>query len=274
MVLFDSHCHLVFNPEDHPAQAQLERARAAGLGMMVCVAVDLESARACRTLAEKEPDVLASIGIHPNDCGPAESLPGRMDSLGELAREGGWAAVGETGMDFYRDSTPPRVQEDSFRAHLDLARTLELPVIIHCRHAGPAVLEILRDQKREIQGVMHCWSEGPDLVGDLLDLGLHFSFAGNLTYPKADSIRASSRLIPSSRLLIETDAPFLAPQPVRGQRNEPAHIRHTLETLASVREEDPSALEATTWAAADALFLPVPGGNQGSTKKDSTSPVE
>ena len=188
MALFDSHCHLVFNPEEHPAQAQLERARATGLGMMVCVAVDLDSAVACRTLAEKEPAVLASIGIHPNDCGPAESLLGRMDTLGELAREGGWVAVGETGMDFYRDSTPPRVQEDSFRAHLELARTLDLPVIIHCRHAGPAVLEILRDQKREIRGVMHCWSEGPDLVDDAVSL------SGTAGGPGGSALQSPSRI--------------------------------------------------------------------------------
>ena len=254
MPFFDSHCHLVFDPENHSPQEQLERARGMNVGMMLCVAVDLESAIACRLLAEQEPDVLASVGIHPNDCGPEDNLSEKLEALKHLARTGGWAAIGETGMDFYRDNTSPDIQEKSFKSHLDLAEELNLPIIIHCRHAASKVLDILRNQNRTVRGVMHCWSEDPKFVKPILDIGLHFSFAGNLTYPKANLIKDSVSLIPSERLLIETDAPFLAPQPVRGQKNEPAHIHHTLEAIAEIRGETREALEQSTWKAAESLF--------------------
>jgi TatD DNase family protein len=171
-----------------------------------------------------------------------------------LAKNQDFCAIGETGLDFFREWCPPPIQKSGFEFHLRLGRELELPVIIHCRDAGQAVLEVLRGTNSTVNGVMHCYSESPELVQAFLDLGLHISFAGNLTYPKSSPLREAASLVPSDRLLIETDAPFLSPQPKRGKRNEPAYIVHTLSCLAEVRGETVEALAKTTYKNSEALF--------------------
>lgn len=255
MRLYDTHCHLTWREGADPAALQLQRARAAGVAGLVCVATDLDSARACRALAREHGDVLASAGIHPNDVGKDPgAVREPLARLAALLQEGGYAAVGETGLDFYRDWTPPELQREAFRVHLELAHRHQLPVIIHCRDAAAAVLEELRALQRPVRGVMHCYSEGPEPLLQFLELGLHISFAGNVTYPKAERIRASARLVPADRLLVETDAPFLAPQPVRGKRNEPAYIAHTTQELAAIRGAPAGQVAEVTFENARALF--------------------
>ncbi|HEX9794116.1 MAG TPA: TatD family hydrolase [Planctomycetota bacterium] len=262
--LYDTHCHLMWDEAEHPPALQIERARAAGVARMLCVAVDLPSARRCRELAVLHPELGASVGIHPNDLGgDAEALDPLLAEFTALSGEAGWCAIGETGLDFYRERSSGDLQRRSFRAHLRRARELGLPVIIHCRNAVDAVLEELAAHGGPVLGVMHCYSEGPAALPQLLDLGLHVSFSGNVTYPKAEAIRDSARLVPEDRLLVETDAPFLAPQAVRGKRNEPAYVRHTLERLAELRGVDPELLAARTSANARALFAAGPGGDSG-----------
>lgn len=254
MRIFDTHCHPLWRDAEDPALAQIDRARAAGVAALLCVATDAPSARAARALARSVPDfVAASAGLHPNDTGDAAALDGILEEIGALARSGGFAAVGETGLDFYRDRAAPELQERALLFHLELARELGLPVILHCRAAAARLAEILAE-RAPLRGVMHCYSEGPEMVGRFLDCGLHVSFAGNLTYPKSAALREACALVPRERLLVETDAPFLAPQPQRGRPNEPAFILHTLEALAAARGEAPADTARITFDNACALF--------------------
>lgn len=255
MQLYDTHCHLA---GDFVAEAPLEvlrRARAAGVERFLCVATDLASAAAARDLGRAEPGVRAAAGVHPNELGrDRRVLEELLNRLEGLAGDGGFAAVGETGLDFYRERTPPELQLLAFRRHLDLAARLALPVVIHCRAAAGEVLRELRALGRPVRGVMHCYSEGPEHVADLLALGLHISFAGNLTYPKAAALRAAAAAVPADRLLVETDTPFLPPQPVRGRSNEPAYLAHTVRELAAVRGATPQQTASTTFENASRLF--------------------
>lgn len=255
MRLYDTHCHLAWRAAEDPVADQLARARAAGVEAIVCVAVDAATAAEARALARGAPDCLrASVGLHPNDVGEGAVLKARLQELARLAEEGGFHAVGETGLDFYRDRAPAAAQERALGFQLDLAERCSLPVILHCRQAASRLLELLRARARPLRGVMHCYSEGPETVDDFVALGLHVSFAGNLTYPKSESIRAAACRVPEDRLLIETDAPFLAPQPRRGRPNEPAFVAHTLAALAAARGESPEHVAAATWRNARALF--------------------
>jgi len=251
--LFDSHCHLVWREEENPPGPQLERARAAGVERFLCVATDLDSARRCRALAEAEEDVHASAGVHPNDVGEADSLAERHIGLQALLDEGGFVAVGETGLDFFRDWSDPALQEESLLFHLEQARSRDLPIILHCRAAADRLSAVLRDFGA-LRGVMHCYSEGPEPLDDFLALGLHISFAGNMTYPKSVPLREAARRVPLDRLLVETDAPFLAPQPVRGKRNEPAYVAHTAAALAELHGLDADAMAEHCWQNASQLF--------------------
>lgn len=233
---------------------RLHRSREAGVQAVMTVGVDAESSRECRDYAQQHADVIASVGIHPNDWGSADGFVAKRDEIEALARSGGFHAVGETGLDFFREWCPPEVQTEGFEFHLQLARELELPVIIHCRDAGAAVLDVLRSQNTPTSGIMHCFAEGPERVQEFLDLGLHISFAGNLTYPKSQHLRDAAQLVPVDRLLVETDAPFLSPQPKRGKRNEPAYVAHTLRCLADCKGLAAEDLAEQTYQNAAELF--------------------
>jgi len=262
MHLFDSHCHPYLEATSDEFRAQIGRSRNAGVDQWLMVGIDLPTSIQSRELARTVDGARSSAGLHPNEAGrQGEALRLGLEKLEQLVQEGGWAAVGETGMDLYRKRSPEELQRQAFEFQLDLAYRTGLPVIIHCRNAAEAVLEALHAHGESVCGVMHCYSEGPEYLDDLLALGLHVSFAGNLTYPKSDPIRESARRVPLDRLLVETDAPFLAPQPVRGRRNEPAHVTHTLMDLARIREEDPEALARSTRLNAERLF-PLPGDHE------------
>jgi len=255
MRLFDSHCHLHWEEGEHPVEHTLERARAAGVDRLLCVGIDRPTSRRGREIAAAHPQVLASAGIHPNDLPPeAEAALGELAALGDLLDEGGWAAVGETGLDLYWDRVPLVVQQLGFASQLELAADRGLPVIIHCRDAGAETLALLQERGGPVSGVMHCYSDLPERVDAFLDLGLHISFAGNLSYKKAEDLRRAAVRVPLDRLLVETDAPFLAPQPRRGKRNEPAFVRYTLELLAELRGLPAGEMAERTWQNASALF--------------------
>ncbi len=254
MRLYDSHCHLTWEIEGDPAAARIERAGKQGVEAMLTVAIDLASARHGRALQDLHPCLLASVGIHPNDVGPLGALEQSLAELGSLAAQGGWAAIGETGLDFYRDRTEAAVQESALIFHLELATRLDLPLILHCREAAARLLQVLEAAPGPLRGVMHCFSQGPEWVAPFVELGLHVSFAGNLTYPKSGALREAAALVPSDRLLVETDAPFLAPQAHRGRRNEPAFVLHTAECLAELRGVSLEELAEQTWNNAVDLF--------------------
>ncbi|RMH02025.1 MAG: TatD family deoxyribonuclease [Planctomycetota bacterium] len=271
--LFDSHCHLSWEEAEHPVADTLERARAAGVLDLLCVGVDLASSRRAAEIAAAEPGVRASAGIHPNDLPLAPGALGReLAGLERLLAGGGFAAVGETGLDRHWDRVPAAIQEEGFQAQLELAAAHGLPVVIHCREAIDRVRDVLRSLGRPAAGVMHCWSGRAEEVDDFLDLGLHVSFAGNLSYKRNEELREAARRVPRDRLLLETDAPFLAPQPRRGRRNEPAFLPHTLAALAAARGEDPEALAAATRANAYRLFGPAPAGGGSAAGMVTISP--
>ena len=237
MTIFDSHCHLYWDEEKVSVAEQLQLAAEAGVTKLLCVGTDANSSRRCLEISEQHSQVIASVGLHPNDVGARSELDTKLDEIAAISRTGAWHAIGETGLDFFHNRSEAIVQEAALLFHLDLADQMDLPIIIHCREAVEQLVTVLETRGRTVNGVMHCFSEGPEYVTRLLDLGLHFSFAGNISYPKSQAIRDSAACIPIERLLVETDAPFLAPQPVRGKKNLSAYIVHTLDAVAAARDQ-------------------------------------
>lgn len=251
--LFDSHCHLTWPVKDDTTEARIARAREAGIATMITVAVDLASAEAARALANQHDDIFPTVGIHPTDVPHGAALEKDLLALRELAAEDGWVAIGESGLDLFHQRSDMQDQQRSLEVHLELSAQLDLPIILHCREAIAELLPVLR-AAGAVKGVMHCYSEAAAPVEELLALGLHISFAGNLTYPKSEALREAARVVPVERMLIETDAPFLAPQPRRGKRNEPAFVAFTAAYLAELKGMSGPDLAAQTYANGCRLF--------------------
>ena len=245
--MIDTHAHLDACAE--PAREVLARARAAGVSRVVAVGTGIESCRSALRLADEESGVYVALGIHPHDAASADAS--RTGVLRELATHERAVAIGETGLDHYRDYAPRPAQRRLFEEHMTLAVELELPLVVHSRAAARETAAALSSFRGEV--VLHCFSE-PELLEIALERRYYVSFAGNVTYPQADPLRAAAREVPGDRLLAETDAPFLAPQPRRGRPNEPAYLVHTVETLAAVREVSRDELAAALDANADRVF--------------------
>ncbi len=230
--MFDTHAHLDFSDYDSDRNGVLERARAAGVDGILTIGIDLASSlNACRLAAEHD-WIEAAAAIHPNSAGRPESEE-EFTEIRKRVLRNEFAAVGETGIDLYRDRTPRDVQEDFFRRHVELAIEAKRPLIIHCRDGHKEVERILSEYKREaLRAVLHCFGSPPESAARFVAMGFYISFAGNLTYKTADSLREAAALVPLDRLLSETDCPFLAPVPLRGKRNEPALMTHTVDCLA------------------------------------------
>jgi TatD DNase family protein len=246
--IVDSHCHLDFEDFREDLPAVLDRARATGLVAMVCVGSggDLGTAERAVELAGREPEVFAAIGIHPHDA--AKMTPELWPALEELAKKPRVVGIGETGLDYFYDHSPRQVQREVFERFLKLATAAKRPVICHVRDAHDDAVAVLRAGPiPDAGGVIHCFSGNVEDARRYLDLGLHLSFSGVITFKKADDLREAAAYAPADRILVETDAPFLAPIPHRGQRNEPSFVAKTLDSLARVRGITPSqAAEATT----------------------------
>jgi len=259
--MIDSHCHL--DPQYFSADLQevLTRARAAGVEAFVCVGVGrtLEAPRAAVALAAAEPDVFATVGVHPHDV--AAMAEADWAALEELARRPRVVGIGETGLDYYYDHSPREAQQAAYRRFVGMARAAGLALVSHVRDAHDEAAAILREEKAG-DGVIHCFSGGVAEARAYLDLGQHLSFSGILTFKNAGNIREAAAFAPLDRILIETDAPYLAPIPYRGKKNEPAYIAQTLATLAAVRGLTPPEVDAATTANACQLFrLPSPVGS-------------
>lgn len=252
--LFDTHAHLHFPELAADLDAVLERARAAGVVGMVTIGTDRETNPAAVALAERLDDVHATVGIHPHDA--ARATVADFEAMERLARESPKVvALGEMGLDFFRNLSPRDVQEAVFRRQLALARRLHKPVVIHCRDAHPETLAILAEEGvGEVGGVMHCFSADVEVAGRCLDLGLSISLAGPVTYKNARALPEVARFVPADRLVVETDCPFLPPHPHRGQRNEPAWVAITAARVAELRGVTPAALGETTTENARRLF--------------------
>ncbi len=250
--LVDTHCHVDFPHFDDDRDAVLERYRVAGGQWLVTVAVDLENLPRLFALADNNPDIYCSVGVHPNHEPHDEPT---VDQLCELASHPKCVAIGETGMDFFHHRVPAEVQEQRFRTHIRAARALGKPVIVHMREADEPALHILRDEGVD-NGIMHCFSSGWEIATQALDLGLSISFSGNVTFKKNDGLRDVAKKVPEDRLLIETDSPYLAPVPRRGKRNEPAYVRHVAECIADVRGMPVESLAKITTGNACRRFRP------------------
>ncbi|MEQ1894295.1 MAG: TatD family hydrolase [Planctomycetota bacterium] len=251
----DSHAHLQAKYfADGPAV--IARARAAGVTRMVVVGTDVASSRAAFELCAGEVGLYPTAGIHPHDA-ETVSDPERAE-IEDLCRRPECVGVGETGLDWFKQFAPRAAQLENFRWQLDLAQRLAKPVVIHCREAHQDTVHALAAFPL-VTGVMHCYSMGVEELEPYLAAGLYISFSGIVTYPKNAALRAAAAVVPAERLLIETDCPYLAPQPARGQRNEPALLVHTLATLAEVRGTSVSELATLTSKNAERLFGLDPG---------------
>ncbi len=257
--LIDSHAHLHDRAFDGDRAAVLARARAAGLTAIVTVGTDLAESEAAAALARAEPGVFAAVGFHPHD---AKDWDGAARSrIAALAAEESVVAIGEIGLDFYRDLSPRADQERAFRDQLSLADELRLPVVIHSRDAHEETVAILSEWAAARPrtpgaplGVMHCFSGDAALARRYAALGLTISFAGPVTYPKNDLLRAAAAAVPRGRIVVETDCPYLSPQSRRGRRNEPAQVAETAACIASLRGRTPSAFAVETSEAARRVF--------------------
>jgi TatD DNase family protein len=245
--VIDTHAHLDACA-DRPS-ALIRRARDAGVRRIVTVGTGIDSSRAALELAELHEEVFAAVGIDPHQAGDSEAS--RVPELRELLQHERVIAVGETGLDFYRDGVPRDQQRRLFEAQLELASELGKPVVIHTREADKETAEALAGFDGTV--VMHCFSS-PGLLTTVLERGYYVSFAGNVTYPKANDLRTAAAQIPAERILAETDSPYLAPQARRGRPNEPANVMLTVAALAEVRGEDSGELGARIDANAAAAF--------------------
>ena len=248
MDLIDSHAHLDFSQFDSDREEVLSRARAAGVSTILAIGSGPgpEKLDAALPFAEQHDWIFATVGIHPHEaCLATDAHFAALDRLAQHPKVIAW---GEVGLDYFYDHSPRDVQQQVFRRQLDQARAARKPIIIHCRDAWPDCLTILDDAWRSsaLGGIFHCFTGTLDEARRGLDMGFLISFAGNCTYPKAQSFRDVAAALPLESLLIETDAPFLAPQPYRGKRNEPAWVAEVAKTLASVRKSTPAEIAAAT----------------------------
>ena len=255
MHLIDTHAHLDDEKFQTDLPAVLERARLAGLVRIITVATTGPSSQVSVDLAARHPLLRATVGIQPNHV--AQAQHGDWDQVVLLARRPEVVGLGETGLDRYWDYTPFDQQEDYFARHLRLSRELNLALVIHCRQAEADMVRMLRDDFERhgpVRGVMHSFTGDLATAQACLALGLYLSFAGVLTYKNAQALRDVAAQVPLERLLVETDSPYLAPVPVRGQRNEPAHVRHTAACLAGVKGISLDKLAEETTRNARMLF--------------------
>ena len=251
--LFDTHAHLHFPEFAGDLDAVLARARAAGVRRMVTIGTDVVTSRAAAALAAREPDVWAAVGIHPHEAADADEAA--LTEIERLASAPRVVAIGETGLDFFRDRSPREAQTRAFTAQVALARRLGKPVLVHCRDAHAETLALLAaDGPLERGGIMHCFSGDVALARRCIELGLLVSLAGPVTYPKPGALPDVARAIPADRLVVETDCPFLPPQPYRGKRNEPAYLAITAARVAELRGEPLADLAGRMSENARALF--------------------
>jgi TatD DNase family protein len=231
-MLADTHCHLDFEQFDVDRRDVIRRAREAGVAYLVNIGATLESSRAACALADQYEEVYAGVGVHPHD---ADTFGKESESmLKELASGKKVVAIGEAGLDYYRNLSSGENQLRAFRAQIDLAKELGLPLVIHSRQADEQVIEVLKSSM-PLKAVVHCFSGGGDFLKECLELGLFISFTCNITYKKAQGLRDMVKLAPMERLMLETDAPYLSPEGFRGKRNEPMQIKLLAEAVGMIK---------------------------------------
>ncbi|GGB44720.1 LuxR family transcriptional regulator [Roseibium aquae] len=257
-MLVDSHCHLDFPDFDGEHVALIQRAREAGVGLMVTICTRVRKFPQVLAVAEAHPQVFCSVGTHPHNAGEEAGIPAR--DIAALTEHPKVVAVGEAGLDYFYDKSPREDQKSGLRTHIAVARETGLPLVIHARDADEDMEAILREEMRNgaFPALLHCFSSGRGLALAGIDLGLYVSFSGILTFKRSEELRGIARDLPADRLLVETDAPYLAPQPRRGKRNEPAYTAMTAAVLAETRGVDFHQICAQTTENFFRLFKKVP----------------
>jgi len=257
-MLVDSHCHLDFPDFDAERDAVIDRAAAAGVGLMVTISTRVRKFDQIRTIAERYDRVYCSVGTHPHNAGEERDVT--TEELVRLSDHPKVVAIGEAGLDYFYDKAPRDAQAEGLRRHIAAARQTGLPLVIHARDADGDMAAILEDEmgKGAFPAVLHCFSSGRGLALTGIRLGLYVSFSGILTFKRSDELRAIAAELPLDRLLVETDAPYLAPQPWRGKRNEPAYVAHTNKVLADVKGVSGAEMAAATTENFCRLFSKVP----------------
>ena len=256
MPFVDTHCHLDHHEGLSPAE-QVGRANDAGVATLITVGTDMASSTQAIATAGRFEGVWAAVGVHPNDA--MEATPQVLEVIERLAEGPECVAVGETGLDYYRDHTTPAQQAASFRAHIDLARAHDKTLVIHCRDAWDDCLELLADHGAPDRVVMHCFSGDTAVVDQCVEQGYYLSFAGNVTFNNAEELRVAAARAPRELLLTETDSPFLTPHPHRGRPNDPSYVPLVAAQLAELHDVDVDRMAATLDANARRAFgLPDP----------------
>lgn len=252
--LIDTHCHLDAEAFDHDLEETLDRARQNNIERMLTIGITRQTSENAVFLSEKFPAVRAVVGIQPNYA--HEATEDDWNVIQDLALRNEVVGIGETGLDLYWDFAPLDVQQDFFRRHLQFSRQIGKPFVVHCREAEAEVLQMLREDfaNGPLNGVMHSFCGDADMAAECVAMGMHISFAGMVTFKKNDALRAVAKTIPLDRLLVETDAPYLAPHPNRSKRNEPSWVRLTAACLADVHDVSIERLAAATTANARKLF--------------------
>jgi len=252
--LIDTHCHLDSEGFHQDIDLVIQRAIDSGVERMLTIGVDLETSQAAVLLANRYPCVSAVVGIQPNYA--QEAKPDAWAAIEDLATHPRVVGVGETGLDKYWDVAPLEIQREYFVRHIELSRRLRKPFVVHCREAEAEVVEVLQAEAANgpFSGLMHSFCGGADTAAICVQLGLHISFAGMLTFRKNEDLRAVALSVPKDRLLVETDAPYLAPLPNRGKRNEPSWVRFTCDCLAQVHQVTPDEMARQTTENAKRLF--------------------
>ncbi len=233
--LVDTHAHLDFPDYKEDFSGVLQRAREKRVKGIITIGISVESSQEAAAIAGKHSWIWSSAGIHPHDVKKVSD--DYIQKLENLFRSPRILAVGETGLDYFKDRSPRETQQEVFREHIRLARRINRPLIIHCRDAYRDALKIMKEEKAsETGGIMHCFSGDTEFAWEVLNMGFYISFAGPVTYPKSARLKEVVKMVPEESLLLETDAPFLSPQQYRGKRNEPSFITHTYYTVAEIRE--------------------------------------
>ncbi len=233
-MLVDSHCHLDFPDFEEDRDALVARARAAGVGLMVTISTKFSQADKIIALSEQYEDVLCSVGTHPHEAGAETTVSG--DVIAAKATHAKVIGIGETGLDYFYEHSEKEKQKQSFIAHIEASRLTQLPLIVHARDADTDTAQILENEMAigTYPGLIHCFTAGPELARRALDMGFYISISGIATFKNAQNLRDVIKTIPLDRLLVETDAPYLAPMPHRGKRNEPSFVSHTAARLAEL----------------------------------------
>ncbi|HHZ92796.1 TPA: TatD family deoxyribonuclease [Candidatus Poribacteria bacterium] len=232
-MLVDSHAHIQLSQFDRDRHEVLQRAKSAGIEQILVVGFDLKTSQQAVELAMNTENLWATVGMHPHDAKDLTNTA--MDTFQRLADHPKVIALGEMGLDYYRDLSPRSIQKTAFEQQLDLAEELDMPIIVHNREAYHDILPILRSRKGRISGVLHCFSGDVDIMKQTLDIGFHIGIGGPVTYKKSDDLQTVAKQVPANRLLIETDCPWLAPQFRRGKRNEPSYVISVAERIAELR---------------------------------------